>query len=256
MNKLVSRIYRLLTGEPAVIKTTGAGTLSDPAIPHVIVEAESVEWANVRNKPLAFPPEEHTHPIQNGFLGTKAVIYAESRPLTRPDGNSLVAGDFWINTNTGEQWYRTTGYWVSSYLHSFQNDGVPTNPTVSLSGTAIIPVATLPIGAATDILLVSSALQINQGDPATTDTNNNFTIDLLLRPGSLHGVSFTIPDSNILDCFSDGVIPGSGNRITRSLNQFIQITNYSALMFNVIKTGTIGNCSVNFSITYRHAIPD
>lgn len=81
---LISRLYRLFTGEPAVVKTTGAGTQADPAIPHVIVEATQVEWSAVQNKPTAFIPEDHTHPWASIY--NKPIIFP-------PEAHTHVAAD-------------------------------------------------------------------------------------------------------------------------------------------------------------------
>lgn len=174
---LISRLYRLFTGEPAVVKSTGAGTQADPAIPHVIVEATQVEWSDVQNKPTAFIPEDHTHtwatiadkpltfpPDTHGHdwaaitnkpttfpstpeiqgLGSSQFLIAETRPDTRPGGAPLQAGDIWLNKTKNTLYTYQAPFWIGPPILFFcDNSFYSSNDRNSLTATFSLPTGLL-----------------------------------------------------------------------------------------------------------------
>lgn len=210
---------------------------------------------------LVLPPQQVNLMGPAYFEGPRAVILSAMKPTVRPaevGGGALVTGDIWVDTETGEQWICSPGYWL---LYAPPLTVVHSN--ISITWASIITTIAagsnqfFPFHPATNAAMIFTAI----ATVYVTITNNansfwQFGPKLRALGGAMPLNSGTITDlATVADTSADS--PNTAIIKSWTINTLVSNYRGQGFAFNAVKAGgtaTPGNIAIIGTLRYAYAL--
>lgn len=210
---------------------------------------------------LVLPPRQVNRFGSAYFEGPRAVILSATKPTVRPaevGGGALVTGDIWVDTETGERWICSPGYWLLyapllTVVHS--NIGTTASTIITTLGAGGNQF--FPSHPSTNAAMVFTA-RATAYVATTNDANSYWQFGPKLR---VLGAAQPMGNGTVTDLatVADTSADSPNTAITKSWTINTLVSNYrgQGFAFNAVKAGgtaTPGNIAIIGTLSYAYAL--